>query len=282
MIVGGGFAGLGCAQRARRATTSTSRCSTATATTSSSRCSTRWPPPQLAPSDIATRCAGVFRAHDNVDVKLAEIAAVDPAARDGARDRRRGARRRRAGSGRRLAAELLRHARRRSSTRSRCTRWTTPTGCAPASSALFEQADRDPALVERGALNFVVVGGGPTGVEVAGALADMLAMTMPAEYRDLDTAAAHYHLLDYGDALLKPFSDKAHGYVAKVLTRKGVELRLGTGVKEIAPGHVDALATGRSIRPAASSGAAASWPRPSPPTAASPQGRGGRIDVCPT
>src|SRR5262249_28736955 len=42
---------------------------------------------------------------------------------------------------------------------------------------------------------------------------------------------------DYGDALLKPFSDKAHGYAAKVLTDRNVELRLGTGVKEVGSGH---------------------------------------------
>ena len=38
----------------------------------------------------------------------------------------------------------------------------------------------DPSLVERGALNFVIVGGGPTGVEVAGAIGDMIAVTVPA------------------------------------------------------------------------------------------------------
>ena len=75
--------------------------------------------------------------------------------------------------------------------------------------------------MDRGALNFVIVGGGPTGVEVAGAIADMIYITLPAEYEDLDAAAASVHLLDYGDALLKPFSDKAHGYVSKVLEREG-------------------------------------------------------------
>ena len=54
---------------------------------------------------------------------------------------------------------------------------------------IFEQADRDPKLIERGALNFVIVGGGPTGVEVAGAIADMLSVTVPATYQDLDAGA---------------------------------------------------------------------------------------------
>ena len=102
---------------------------------------------------------------------------------------------------------------------------------------LFEQVDRDPALIHRGALNFVVVGGGPTGVEVAGALADMLELTVPAEYRNFDAGAARIHLLDYGDTLLRAFSDEAHGYVAKVLKERKVELNLGTGVKEVGPGH---------------------------------------------
>src|SRR5262249_49632233 len=102
---------------------------------------------------------------------------------------------------------------------------------------LLEQVDRDPTLEQRGAVNFVIGGGGPTGVEVAGALADMLAVTVPAEYQDLDVGAARIQLLDYGDALLKPFSDTAHAYVAKVLTERKVQLRLGTGVKEVGPGH---------------------------------------------
>jgi NADH dehydrogenase len=102
---------------------------------------------------------------------------------------------------------------------------------------LFEQVDRDPALVERGALNIVVVGGGPTGVEVAGALGDMLKVTVPGEYRTLDPTKARICLFDHGDALLKPFSDSAHGYVAKVLEEKGVEIHLGTGVAEVGSGH---------------------------------------------
>jgi NADH dehydrogenase len=111
---------------------------------------------------------------------------------------------------------------------------------------LFEQVDRDPRLIERGALNIVIVGGGPTGVEVAGAIADMVAVTVPAVYRDLDASAAQVHLLDYGDALLKPFSDRAHDYVAKVLEEKGVQIHLGVGVKEVGSGHA-VLSDGTSI-----------------------------------
>ncbi len=51
--------------------------------------------------------------------------------------------------------------------------------------AVFEDADRNPKLVDEGALNFVIVGGGPTGTELAGALADMINLTMTREYTDL-------------------------------------------------------------------------------------------------
>ncbi|MBV8220661.1 MAG: FAD-dependent oxidoreductase [Solirubrobacterales bacterium] len=102
---------------------------------------------------------------------------------------------------------------------------------------LLEHVDRNPKLIERGALNFVIVGGGPTGVEVAGALADMVNVTVPAEYHSFDAGDARIYLLDHGDAVLKPFSDKAHAYVAKVLTDRKVQLRLSTGVEEVGSGH---------------------------------------------
>ena len=113
--------------------------------------------------------------------------------------------------------------------------------------AVFEDADRDPSLIEQGALNFVVIGGGPTGVEVAGALADLIHDTMSVEYHHLAVSAAQIHLVDLGHALLGAFSDRAHDYAAKVLGRKGVRLHLGVAVTEIGPGHVT-LADGSTIR----------------------------------
>ena len=103
---------------------------------------------------------------------------------------------------------------------------------------MFEDADRDPALIDQGALNFVVIGGGPTGVEFAGALADLIHQTMTAEFHDLAVSDARIHIVDLGHTLLGPFSDRAHDYVAKVLGRKGVRLHLGSAVTEIGPGHV--------------------------------------------
>ncbi len=124
----------------------------------------------------------------------------------------------------------------------------------------------------------MIVGGGPTGVEVAGAIGDMVRNTVPAVYRDLDAGACEVHLVDHGDALLKPFSDNAHEYVDKVLREKGVKVHLGVGLTEVASGHAQfsndtTVATrcvvwGGGIQGAALAGAAQVAP-----------GRGGRVDV---
>ena len=105
--------------------------------------------------------------------------------------------------------------------------------------AVFEAADRRPSLIDEGYLTFVIVGGGATGTETAGALADMVRGTLTVEYQDLDVARARVILVDHGDALLAPFSARAHRYAAQVLRRKGVELRLGCGVKEVAADRVE-------------------------------------------
>jgi NADH:ubiquinone reductase (H+-translocating) len=103
---------------------------------------------------------------------------------------------------------------------------------------VFDAADRDPRLIDRGALTFVVVGGGATGVEITGALADFVNTVVPEEYHDLAVHQTRIHLVDHGNALLAPFSDKAHEYAAKVLQRDGVRLHLGTGVEEVTPAAV--------------------------------------------
>jgi len=236
IVVGGGFAGLGCAQRLADE-------KDVRVTLIDRNNHHQFQPllyqvatSQLAPSDVAHSLRGVFPGKDNVDVKLADISAVDIASKTV-----------RSSDGEQWSADALVLA-----AGSQPNFFGTPgasehsfplysldnaTRLRSRILGLFEHVDRDPSLVERGALNFVIVGGGPTGVEIAGAIADMIAVTVPAEYRGIDSGAAHIYLLDYGDALLKPFSEKAHAYVARVLSDKGVEVRLGTGVKEVASGH---------------------------------------------
>jgi NADH dehydrogenase len=111
---------------------------------------------------------------------------------------------------------------------------------------LFDAADRDRSLVDRGALTFVVVGGGATGVEIAGALADLVGTVLPEQYRDLAVSAARIHLVDRGEALLAPFSASAHEYAARVLGHGGVRIDLGASVERITVGSV-VLADGTRI-----------------------------------
>ena len=144
--------------------------------------------------------------------------------------------------------------------------------------AVFEEADRIPRLVEKGALNFVTIGGGPTGTEIAGSLADMINLTMTTEYTDLAVKAARVYLIDHGHTLLSPFSPEAHEYAAKTLQQKGVQLRLGVLVKEVGPDHV-LLSDGTSIQ---THTAVWAWGLMAAPLAAHaglPRGHGGRIEV---
>ena len=143
---------------------------------------------------------------------------------------------------------------------------------------VFEDADRDPKLVEQGALNFVVVGGGPTGTEVAGALADMINHTMTREYPDLAVQNARIYLIDHGHALLAAFPVEAHDYAARALQRKGVQLKLGTGVKEVTPDRV-LLSDGTSIQTRTVVWAGGLMASPLASHSGLPRGRGGRIEV---
>lgn len=103
---------------------------------------------------------------------------------------------------------------------------------------LFRDAAAKPELIDEGALTFVVVGGGPTGVETAGALAEIVHDVMPHVYPHLAIAGAKVILVDLGHTVLTAFSEDAHGYAVKQLKRRGVELRLGVSVKEVTPDGV--------------------------------------------
>ena len=76
---------------------------------------------------------------------------------------------------------------------------------------MFEDADRNPKLLDQGALNFVIVGAGATGVETAGALADLINDVMPARFHDLSLNVARIYVVDPAPVVLAPFSDRAHG-----------------------------------------------------------------------
>jgi NADH dehydrogenase len=145
---------------------------------------------------------------------------------------------------------------------------------------LFQDASKQPELVEEGALNFVVVGAGATGVESAGALAELARNVMPHVYENLAVSGARVILVDLGHAVLAPFSDEAHTYAAKQLQRRGVEIKLGVSAKEITADHVT-LSDGTTIKTHMTVWGGGLMAAPIGARSGVGQGRGGRIDVQP-
>jgi NADH:ubiquinone reductase (H+-translocating) len=145
---------------------------------------------------------------------------------------------------------------------------------------VFEAADANPARIDEGALNIVIVGAGPTGVETAGALADLVNDVLPRAFRDLDAHRVRIYLVDHGQVVLGAFSEKAHAYAAGLLQRRGVTLRLGTSVNEVAADHVT-LGDGTSILTRTVVWAGGIQAPEIVDTLGLPQGRGRRLTVQP-
>jgi len=87
-------------------------------------------------------------------------------------------------------------------------------------------------------LTVVIVGGGPTGVEMAGTVAELTAMELETTYPELDKSLARTILLEQRDRLLGGFHERLGSYAEKVLEKSGVIVRCGVGVSEVASDHV--------------------------------------------
>jgi NADH:quinone reductase (non-electrogenic) len=111
----------------------------------------------------------------------------------------------------------------------------------------WEAADRDPSLVEDGAVNVVVVGGGPTGVETAGALAELYRSDFAKDYPDLPQEGARVILVEAGPELFSMFKPKLRDYATKALSDRGVEVLTGSAVASVAPTRVT-LNSGDELR----------------------------------
>ena len=142
---------------------------------------------------------------------------------------------------------------------------------------LLQAAVDDAESREPGSIDVVVVGGGPTGVETTGALAEL----MLALHESGGLAVpGQITIVDLGNALLGQFSDKAHEYALKKLTEAGADVRLGLGVTSIHPDRVQfndgsAISTRTVVWGGGESGSAVAQ-------GAGPSlGRGGRLDVRP-
>lgn len=102
----------------------------------------------------------------------------------------------------------------------------------------FERYDRNGGSAKLGALNFVIVGGGPTGVEMAGALVELFD-TLNEDFQRFDTReVARCILLEMQDDLLPPYQKSLRDYTRDVLESRGVEVRTGAVVERVSDSDV--------------------------------------------
>ena len=191
----------------------------------------------LSPDNAAFALRDILRNHDNVDIQMDEVTSIDLEQRTV-----------HTAAGNTFSGDFLVLA-----TGSRVNFFGVPgadkfalplyslTDAEKLRSAIlrsFEAADRSPGKTTAGALNFVVVGGGPTGVEMAGTLSDMLTSVLQKEFRHVDPSHAQVSLIEMGPAVLATFSPASQTYAASALKQHGVELRLNTAVKEVTANEV--------------------------------------------
>jgi NADH:ubiquinone reductase (H+-translocating) len=97
----------------------------------------------------------------------------------------------------------------------------------------FERAERESDPEKRAALlTFVIIGAGPTGVELAGTIAELAQDTLPPDFRNIDTHKARVVLIEAGPRVLAGFADDLSAYAQRSLTSLGVEVMLGEAVTE--------------------------------------------------
>jgi NADH dehydrogenase len=97
----------------------------------------------------------------------------------------------------------------------------------------FERAERETDPEKRRALmTFVIIGGGPTGVELAGTIAELAHDTLSGEFRNIDPGTARVVLIEAGERILAGFKPELSAYAGKALERLGVTVELGRAVTE--------------------------------------------------
>jgi NADH dehydrogenase len=99
----------------------------------------------------------------------------------------------------------------------------------------WEEADRHPALAETGALHIVIVGGGPTGVETAGAMAELYRSNFAEDYPTLPQEQARITLVEASPSLFAMFEEELRTYTHDALTKRGVDVMVGEIVESVTP-----------------------------------------------
>jgi NADH:ubiquinone reductase (H+-translocating) len=102
----------------------------------------------------------------------------------------------------------------------------------------WEAADRNPKLAEDGALNMVVVGGGPTGVETAGAMAELYNGVFRKDYPDVSPEQARILLVEASPEIFAMFKPDIRAYTGKALAERGVDVQTGEVVASVSPTRV--------------------------------------------
>jgi NADH:ubiquinone reductase (H+-translocating) len=110
----------------------------------------------------------------------------------------------------------------------------------------LERAERESDPVRRAALlTYVIVGGGPTGVEMAGAIVELVYQNLVGEFRRIDTRQARVLLIEAGPRILPSFAPDLSAYAHRALERLGVEVQVGSAVTDCNSSAV--VVGGRSI-----------------------------------
>lgn len=191
----------------------------------------------LSPADVATPIRGLFRNDGNVRVLLGEVSSIDSAAKSLTYGQNS------------LDYDHLVLATGASHSYFGKDEWapfapglkTIEDGVSVRARVLraFERAEssNDPERVKR-LLTFVIVGAGPTGVELAGAIAELAHLGLKDEFSRIDPAQAQIILVQSGDRILPAFPEELSAHAASSLTDLGVDIRLKSRVTDIAADRV--------------------------------------------
>jgi NADH dehydrogenase len=106
--------------------------------------------------------------------------------------------------------------------------------------AAFEQAEWETDAKERAKfLTFVIIGAGPTGVELAGTIAELARDTLRDDFRNFDARGARVVLIEAGPRILPGFNERLSAYAHRALLRLGVEIKLGHAVSRCTEGGIE-------------------------------------------
>ncbi|WP_288130319.1 FAD-dependent oxidoreductase [Accumulibacter sp.] len=243
VIVGAGFGGLACAAaltRARVAVTVIDRHNYHLFQPLLYQVATSG----LSPGDIATPVRGLFREHFNVRVLFGEVTCIDPVRQEVRMD------------GQRIGYDYLVLATGAAHSYFGRDDWAPyapglkrvedATDVRRRLLTAFEQAEvTDDPVEQASLLTFLIVGGGPTGVELAGAIAELAKFGMEKDFRRFDPAAARVILVQAGPRLLPTFAEALSQRTRQALEKLGVEVLLDSRVESIDDSGV--MVNGRTI-----------------------------------